>query len=151
VSGALLTDGASRVSMDAPERVFPKGDATLDTGGPADAGVDAIVPVDAPVKAGDAGVDAACTPSTPVATVIGDCNIPECCKFEVAWTCGNADLEVSGGCQATTGGYVGNCTVNGSIESMFSASATSCLCHDGGALATYVQSLCEVSPPPTPP
>jgi hypothetical protein len=142
--------------MDAPQRVFPTSDATLDAGGPVDATLDALgpadvlVPVDAPVEAGNAGVDAACTPSTPV-VAIGECNIPECCKFSVMWTCGSLALSVIGACGASTDGYEGVCFVNGSMESMFSASATSCLCHDGGALAAYAQSLCEVSPPPTPP
>ncbi len=164
VSGAFVTDAGR--AFDGPHRVSPVDatvdaqapfDATFGSDGAVDAGSDGFVPVDAgsdgfvPFDAAvEAGADSSCTPSTPVVTTAA-CGIPGCCKFGVMWTCGSQALSVGGGCQVTAKGYEGVCYVNGSPESMFSASATSCLCNDAGALAAYVQSLCDVSPPPTPP
>ena len=128
------------VSVDARTPVDAR--SRVDAGSP----VDAFVSLDA---ATDAGVDApAVACSTPV-VVIAACGIPSCCKFGVTWTCGNQAFSVNGGCQTTAGGYEGECSVNDAPSSMFAASSA-CLCNDAGALGAFVESLCDVSPPPAP-
>jgi hypothetical protein len=126
-------------------------DAALDRRAPVDAGVDALAPIDASsLDAADAGADVSMSCSTPVVD-IGECGIPSCCKFGVTWTCGGETFSIAGGCQVTNGGYEGVCSVNGATSSTFMAASTSCLCNDAGALGAFVTSLCEVSPPPSPP
>jgi len=166
--GARTDLDLAEVSVSDAASRSPVVDATLDAVISADGSGEARTPVDAraPVDArflldarstldafasldaaNDSGVDAPTMACSTHAVVIDECGIPSCCKFEVMWTCGNQAFSVSGACQSTAGGYEGECSVNGVPSSMFSA-ASACLCNDAGALGAFVESLCEVSPPP---
>jgi hypothetical protein len=111
--------------------------------------LDAVASVDATKDRGIVETDASCTAPMVVVGYCGMTSTPQenCCKVDVAWTCGDQSYRAGGGCGPEGPGappwtYQGVCDVNGQQTSTFSGTTADCACEDAGALAALAQSQC---------
>jgi hypothetical protein len=125
------------------------GDDAAGGGVSVDASVlDAGASGDAATDRGMIDTDASCTAPMVGVGYCGMTTTPQenCCKFDVAWTCGSQSYRAGGGCGPTADAsphtYQGVCDVNGQQTSTFMGTTDDCACEDAGALAALAQSQC---------